>query len=194
MNGNSHDAGPEAHDGRVGAVSNTTRSGDDIESTAQRIIESVPVELKAEARKLVTLATGFTGPTPPPAVLEEYERLVQGSAKRFLDDYFEQKSAEAEHRRGLQAKQLEYSREAQKMVLDARRQEIELEVNVRKRGQWFALTIALVLASAGFYALYLGHPGTAAAIVVTGIASSITAMLMGHFKRKQKSQEALDEP
>lgn len=44
------------------------------------------------------IATHFVGPTPPPHYLEQYERLVQGTAKRFLDE----PHIEAEHRRSLE--------------------------------------------------------------------------------------------
>ncbi|WP_324959431.1 DUF2335 domain-containing protein [Oligoflexus sp.] len=138
------------------------------------------------------LATGFKGPTPPPAVLEEYERLVPGSAKRFLDDYFQQKSAEADHRRGLQAKQLEYNREAQQMAHEARIRWMETVNDSRKRGQRFALTVALVVAGAGIIALLKDQATAAAVIIGSGIASSIAAMLLGHFKGKQKNSESTD--
>jgi uncharacterized membrane protein len=183
------DASSKAHgvDDRAGAVSGTLESNSDLLSSGAKIIESVPAELRPDARKLVTLATGFSGPTPPPAVLEEYERLVPGSACRFLDDYFSQRTAEAEHRRSLQAKQLEYAHEERVSWLDT--------VNeTRKRGQRFALIVALVVASAGTIALLQGQATAAAVIIGSGIASSIAAMLLGQFRSKQKAPETPDQP
>jgi uncharacterized membrane protein len=189
VSGNLQDASPKAHgvDDRAGAVSGSIEPNSDLLSTGAKIIESVPDELRPEARKLVTLATGFSGPTPPPAVLEEYERLVPGSASRFLEDYFHQRTAEAEHRRSLQVKQLEYSHEERVSWLTT--------VNeTRKRGQRFALVVALVVASAGTIALLQGQATAAAVIIGSGIASSIAAMLLGQFRNKQKAPETPDQP
>jgi uncharacterized membrane protein len=42
----------------------------------------------------------FSGPVPPPGILEGYERLVPGSAQKFIDAAMEQ----AKHRRELESK------------------------------------------------------------------------------------------
>ena len=46
----------------------------------------------------ISIATTFSGPIPPPSFLEQYELLVPGIAKRFL----EEPRIEAEHRRAFE--------------------------------------------------------------------------------------------
>ncbi len=57
-----------------------------------------PESSKPETRHLIT-ATSFAGPLPPPQILEDYNRIVPGSANRILS----MAEKQADHRRHLES-------------------------------------------------------------------------------------------
>lgn len=83
----------------------------------------------------ITSLTAFSGPIPPPMFLEQYEKLVSGSAKRFLDE----PHCEAEHRRTLE----------KLMVTE--------QIKLSKRGQWMAFSLASICIGAAFTAIFFGY-------------------------------------
>jgi uncharacterized membrane protein len=109
----------------------------------------------------VASLTTFSGPTPPPQFLEHYERLVPGSAKRFL----EEPHLEAEHRRSLE-----------RMVVQER-------IRLSKRGQVMAFVLAAVCISMGFVAILYQHDLAGLGSLVLSIGS-----LIGIFLYARKSQ------
>lgn len=83
----------------------------------------------------ISSITTFAGPTPPPQFLEHYEHIVAGSAKRFL----EEPHLEAEHRRALE-----------KLM-------VEEQINLSKRGQWMAFTLAIICILGALTAIFYGY-------------------------------------
>ncbi len=79
--------------------------------------------------------TAFSGPIPPPEFLKQYEFLVPGIAKRFLEEPL----SEAKHRRALE----------QKMV--------DEKIRLSRKGQWMAFSLALLSIIAAFIAIFLGY-------------------------------------
>lgn len=57
-----------------------------------KILEARGTSLPANKAKeiAITIATRFSGPIPPPHILEEYERILSGSAHRILASFEEQ--------------------------------------------------------------------------------------------------------
>jgi uncharacterized membrane protein len=103
----------------------------------------------------------FSGPTPPPQVLEYYERLVPGSAKRFLDE----PHLEAEHRRSLE------------------RSVVQERIRLSKRGQVMAFILASFCIIMGFVAIFYEHDLAGLGAVILSIGS-----LIGIFLYSRRSQ------
>jgi uncharacterized membrane protein len=109
-----------------------------------------------------------SGPLPPPDMLEEYERILPGAAKRI----FERADEEADHRREMDRRALETAWEDQ-----------QAERRERRLGQILGFMICLALIAAGV--LIAGFTrSTAGTIVgglvgVGGLASVIVAFISG---------------
>lgn len=107
----------------------------------------------------------WQGPLPPPAVLEEFGRLVPDAPERI----FRQWETEAEHRRA-------YERQA-------------LDAAIRRdgRGQISALLFAVAALSVSAFALWLGQPWVAGTIGGGTIASVVGAFLFQRATSKTKA-------
>jgi uncharacterized membrane protein len=110
----------------------------------------------------ITSVTTFSGPIPPPEFLKQYDLLVPGIAKRFL----EEPHLEAEHRRNLE-----------KTMLSER-------IRMSKRGQWMAFCLALLSILAAFTAIFTGYSIAGLAIFFTAAASLVGVFF---YAKKQQS-------
>ena len=110
----------------------------------------------------------WQGPLPPPAVLEDFGRLVPDAPERI----FRQWEMEADHRRT-------YERQA-------------LDAAIRRdvRGQASALVFAVAALSVSAFALWLGQPWVAGTIGGGTIASVVGAFL---FQRATAKSNALPQ-
>lgn len=97
----------------------------------------------------------WQGPLPPPAVLEEFGRLVPEAPERI----FRQWESESDHRRA-------YEHEA-----------LEAAIRLEARGQISPLVFALSALSVAAFALWLGQPWVAATVGGGTIASVVAAFL-----------------
>jgi uncharacterized membrane protein len=88
------------------------------------------------------LATAYSGPLPPPELIERYDAIVPGMGSRLLSDF----EAEQRHRRDWEIS-----------VLQSRNDTTQRESDRIARGQLFGLIIGLVLVLCG------------AAVAITGI-------------------------
>jgi uncharacterized membrane protein len=119
-------------------------------------------------------ATIHSGPLPTPAMLAEYDRVHPGLAERIIA----LAEGEAAHRRSIQNSTLQGN-------IDYMRSGMAAE----KRGQWLASSIAVVLASLGAYVVIQGHDVAGSAIGVTGVASIVTALIVGRTKNDESSKK-----
>ncbi len=111
-----------------------------------------------------TVASSFTGPTPPPQILEEYERICPGSAKLIFENFEKQ----ADHRRRMEISQLDYA---------------------MKRSNWgLACGTAIVFSvlALGGYAVHCGQNLAASAAFIAPVVSLAWVFVAG---RKQQSEE-----
>lgn len=97
--------------------------------------EKPPAQLPGSSTTAIATASYFSGPIPPPEFLKQYEELVPGIAKRFL----EEPRLEAEHRRSLEKRM------------------VEEKIRLATKGQWMAFTLALLSIAAAFTAIFLGY-------------------------------------
>ena len=99
----------------------------------------------------IASVTSFSGPTPPPSFLREYELLVPGIAKRFL----EEPHLEAEHRR-----------ELEKLL-------VQEKIRLRRRGQSMAFFLATLSVIAAFAAIFCGYDIAGLGALFISIASFV---------------------
>lgn len=113
--------------------------------------------LGQEERQLIAQITSrsFSGPLPPPAVLERYDEVLPGSAERILA----MAENEQRHRHGYDNSLL----------------------SLFTRGQWFAFVLGLAALSAGTYLLSIGRDLGGFSALILGLAPIVAALL---FRRK----------
>lgn len=107
------------------------------------------------------ITKSFSGPLPPPEILREYDELVPGSAKTFIDTFSDQ----AHHRMDLEKTHLRSDR----------------------RRSWGGLIAGFVVAMTalcgGIWLVYMGHDTAGATIGTVGLGG-----LVGTFVYGTKSQ------
>src|SRR6478672_8727949 len=97
------------------------------------------------------VAGQWSGPLPPPAALEQFERSAPGAADRILG----MAEREEDHR---------HSQEQAMLRSDAQ---------ARSRGQWMAFLIALVIIVGGIWLIYKGKQWEGLVAVLTPLATLI---------------------
>jgi len=83
---------------------------------------------------LTAVATSFSGPLPPPQILEGYERIQSGAADRII----KMAEAQAGHRQGLE------------------KDIIKSNINNERTGMWLAFVLTLILLVGGGYLIEKG--------------------------------------
>ncbi|MDQ2694694.1 MAG: DUF2335 domain-containing protein [Pseudomonadota bacterium] len=139
----------------------TARSADIATDLAE--VEAAVQQGDAQAAIVAALRLVRTsGPLPSPEAVEGYERILPGAAERL----FAMAEKQAEHRRALESQSLAEEFKLQNRLLD-----------LKARGQWFAVAAVLAGAALAAFALYSGHPAAAATIFGVGLAPVVGAFL-----------------
>lgn len=115
----------------------------------------------------------FTGPIPPPAILEQYDRLVPGAAERIL----QMAEAESRHRQVLE-------KQAQQANIENARRELEI-ADYQSRaafhsdliGQVFGLLVSLTCIAGAIYLAAI-EPWVAGALAAIPSAAVIQAFFV----------------
>lgn len=103
----------------------------------------------------------YQAPLPPPGMLEAYERILPGAAKRIFD----RMERQADHRQWME------------------RTTIQANVAAQRNGQWLGFVIALIGLCGGFALIWNGSNAIGLAIFIATLASFTTVFIYG--KRKQ---------
>ncbi|MBI5885617.1 MAG: DUF2335 domain-containing protein [Deltaproteobacteria bacterium] len=113
----------------------------------------------------------FSGPLPPPKILEQYERVLLGSAERIL------KMAEKEqgHRHSIQ------------------KQEVDGVFGLQRWGQLFGFLIAMVAFIVGGILVYLGHDWVGGILMGGTVVSLVTVFVIGTRRKPEKENDEADE-
>lgn len=144
-----------------GAVAKKNTSNSDVtESKGEKKRVSEPMHLMQSRQ--------YSGPIPPPEMLQEYNNIVPDAAERILA----MAEAGAKHQREMEAGLLVADIESDK------RRHIEV-----LRGQLFAGAAVVVAFSVAALALFLGSPAAATLIGGTTVISLVTVFVTG---RKEK--------
>lgn len=144
-----------------------------IEADVEQIAQDVPVEL----RRLVELLRrqSFTGPLPPPEILEGYKASYPQAPEIIFGELVKQ----GEHRRGLEQTAI-------------RRQEVRAD-----RGQIFALVIVLAVLGVALFAIREGQGWVAVALFGSALVGVVALFIFGtrrtlaDLAEKKRALEAL---
>ena len=124
-------------------------SNNEDEPEIAEIIGALPEEEKEElVRRVAGMrmeAYSYQAPVPPPPMLQGYEDVVPGSAKQIMDDAHGQ----TVHRQGLENRQLDAA------------------IANSRRGQWFGLTIAVLVIAVGTLLILLDKSVQGLALILT---------------------------
>lgn len=120
----------------------------------------------ARERHIVSQGSFFSGPLPPPAVLEQYNRIVSGAAERIIKMVENQSS----HRQRLESRVIKTDNA--KSIL----------------GLIFAFIVSLLGLSLGAYTALQGSPLFGGAVSIGVLVSIVTAFIVGS-KRRQRILE-----
>lgn len=116
----------------------------------------------------------FSGPLPPPALLEHYEQVLPGSAERIVA----MAEGESTHRRSCEQKALEAD-----VALNNR------DYDERRRGQVLAFIIVFLSGVAGAYFILHGKELAGTVFGGPAIAAIIGAFLHKPNKEKKSSKD-----
>lgn len=103
----------------------------------------------------------FSGPIPPPDILERYDQISPGSAERIL---------------AMAEQEAEHTSKIESTLVQQRGREVFL-------GQIFGFSIGIISIAAGAYIVISGHPVSGAVIGSVGVVGLVSAFIMG---REQK--------
>lgn len=131
-------------------------------------------QVKLAQRVGVLLSQQFSGPTPPPGILREYEKISPGIAKRMLEQPLELMQKQVEHRILIENSLLKNSDTNDKM------------------GLWFGLIFSVLVLGAGIFISTLDPHSGAAVITVTLVAGLSLFISKQHYKSKEVHKERVD--
>jgi uncharacterized membrane protein len=125
---------------------------------AEQILEG---ELASDEDRRVQVTGAFSGPLPPPVVLQEYDEVIPGLAREIVDQW----ESETAHRR----ETVEYLRETDRMAMRA-------FYEGERRGQYLSVLVFAGVIAVAIVAIVLHSPAIGIAAVVSGGASVVWAM------------------
>lgn len=132
-------------------------------ANAPKFIDGTAISQNQGGQPAITSLTAFSGPTPPPNFLEQYEKLVPGSAQRFLDE----PHLEAEHRRALE-----------KFMVNE-------QINLSKRGQLMAFFLAAICIIGAFAAIFFGYDIAGLGALFISVSPFLGVFIYAKIKNKK---------
>lgn len=105
----------------------------------------------------------YLGPLPPPDMLEAYERILPGAAKRIFDRL---------------ERQVEHRHWAEKAKLQA-------DIAAQRKGQVFGFLIAMAGLGGGFALIWNGSSGVGLALFIATLASFASVFVVGKVKQSK---------
>jgi uncharacterized membrane protein len=115
------------------------------------------------------ISASFSGPLPPPAILEQYDKINPGLADRIV----RMAETEADHRRQIE-----------KRALDADIQIAGKEYTERRIGQFLGFGIGVAALFIGAYVATHGQPLAGGFIGTGGVVGLVTAFIYGRRAEK----------
>jgi len=109
----------------------------------------------------------FSGPLPPPEVLEEFNRIVPGSARRIFDLV----ETQSRHR------------------IDLERRVIDSDISRSRAGLWMGLVVSLAAICGGVYVAVTVSPTAGATIATASVVGLAGVFVYGTYSRRQERRE-----
>jgi len=132
------------------------------EKPSERIVGRTTAELTVQTFE-------FSGPLPPPQILQGYNQAFAGCAERIVA-MAERQSA---HRQAIE-----------RSVIDA-------NCDAQTRGQYFAFVLAAMVVGGGIYLLAQGKSLEGFSAIILAVASLIGALVFSRTEQKKERQEKL---
>ncbi len=123
------------------------------------------------------VAEQFHGPIPHPSILNEYEKLLPGSADRILS----MAEKETQHRHKMETK-----------AIDAEIEGLKNEASDTKRGQYFGLVIGVIAIISGAYTSIHGYPWPGTFFGAGGVVGLVSAFIAG--RKSDASHDRAQHP
>ncbi len=121
------------------------------------------------------VGASFSGPMPPPSLLQGYEQVCPGAAERIL------RMAEEQHRHSI-----DMDRQTAGVIADGMRCE-----HIESRmGLIFGFVIALAFIAVGVFVIYGGYPWPGALLSGGGISVPIIGMFVRGHRQNSDSESA----
>jgi uncharacterized membrane protein len=144
-------------------IQNTNDSGD---SREEIVMETFHVSRR------------YKGPLPHPDALKGYEAVYPGFAKILLDDFVK----EGNHRRKQEEK-----------GMDAHVDDMREDKQQQGRGQWFGLSIAIIMIIGAITFAALGYPHSGAVLGGTTLISLVTIYVLGRVTKEKPDDDGEDD-
>lgn len=140
--------------------------------------EVSPQQENSSLSQQISATVQFTGPLPPPSILEQYNRILPSAADRILS----MAEREQEHRHKMQEK-----------LVDSQILDVKQERSERRLGQIFGLVIGVVAILAGAVTIISGE-STAESVAggllgSSGVAGIVSVFVLG--RREQQNARYL---
>ena len=144
------------------------------EETNAEALDSRETQQKNSAiSRKIEASYQFTGPLPPPVVLEQYNRILPDAADRIVS----MAEREQDHRHKMQEK-----------LIDAQIFDVKQERGERRLGQIFGLSIGVVSIVSGSITAVLGAPIAGGVIGSAGVVGLVSVFVLG--RREQQDTQA----
>lgn len=139
----------------------------------RKSVSSDVVERLSKNSKLIrslVRTENFTGPFPPPDILEKYNKVLPGAAERI----FSLTECEQQHRHSIQ----------NKAINGALKKDL--------RGQWMGFSITVLVLFIACYFAYIGSNAFATVLVTIDLVALAAVFVIGH--RAKSLKEIKDNP
>lgn len=142
------------------------------EANAEVLDSREPPQGNSAISQRIEASFQFTGPLPPPAVLEQYNSILPDAADRIVS----MAEKEQEHRHRMQEK-----------LIDAQIFDEKQQRNERRLGQIFGLSIGVVSILAGSVTAVLASPIAGGFIGSAGVVGLVSVFVLG--RREQQDTQ-----
>ena len=133
-----------------------------------------PIRPPGERRDVVvteerSVSSFYLGPLPPPHQLEEYDRVIPGSAERIIS---------------MAERQQQHRLEIEKAL-------IYNDIGHAKLGVWAGLAVAFLSISVGGFLIYCGHDWAGGSICTATLASLVGVFIYGTSSRRHEREDKI---
>lgn len=136
-------------------------------------------------RRLIERREAYEGPVPPPDILERFDQLVPGTARRMFD-LAEQESA---HRRKMEERTNDANINAQQTALAIEGRKTEAIARSDLLGQVAGVIVALSCIGGAIWCGITGHENVAIALTVVPSAAVIQAFFARRSNGRKEPKE-----